>query len=684
LTQLTRKDTPFAWTDKHTTAFNKLKESFDSATLLAHFDPGKPLILETDASDFAIAGILSQLSSEDILKPIAFYSRKMVPAELNYEIHNKEMLAIISCFKEWRQYMEGSFTEVLTDHRSLEYFTTTKQLNRRQARWSQFLADFHFTIKYRPETQGTKPDALTRRSDLHPMTKGSSLSPEANPQNQQVLLKPGQFLFGTGTSTILPHLQEEIRMTLPKDDDAQEIIKAMEDHPDYKFTNGILKRKGLTYVPDTQDLRLRITQDHHDSLQHGHPGRRKTYQLVLRNYWWPKMKEYIHTFVDSCDTCQRNKFRRHKPYGELKSLPIPPYPWSNISMDLIEDLPRSDDYNSILVVVDRLTKMALFIPTSTKMDAPELARLYLQHVFSKHGLPESIVSDRGSEFTSRFWRTMGTLLNIKVDFSTAYHPETDGQTERTNQTLEQYIRMYATYQQDNWNLLLPLAEFAYNNASSETTGISPFFANKGYHPRFDFNVPPGPQLSQDAQEYTVNLQELHSNLKEWIKKSQDNSAVQWSRKHLPAPTFQPGEKVLLNAEDIVTTRPSKKLSNRYLGPYEVVKQVSTHAYRLKLPSNSKIHDVFHVNKLEPYTNNTIENRTQPPPEPEIIEGEEEYEVQEILDSKINKRYKEPLRYLVRWVGYGPDADLWISPSMLKNAQDKVRSFHQKYPNKPHQ
>jgi hypothetical protein len=352
LTQLTREDTPFLWTDKHTQAFNKLKNAFTSATLLAHFNPEKPLVLETDASDFALAGILSQESEEGILKPIAFFSRKMVPAELNYEIHDKEMLAIISCFKEWRQYLEGTFTEVLTDHKSLEYFTTTKQLNRRQGRWSQFLQDFHFIIKYRPGSQGTKPDALTRRPDLHPMTKGSSLSPEANPDNHQALLKPGQFLFATGSSELLPQSQQDIITALQEETFAQDVITSLDKHPGYTLQDQLLLYKGRTYLPDKKDLRLRITREHHDSLQHGHPGQRKTLQLVQRNYWWPKMKEFIHSYVDSCDACQRNKSQRHKPYGELKSLPIPPYPWSNISMDLIEDLPRSDGYNSILVIVD--------------------------------------------------------------------------------------------------------------------------------------------------------------------------------------------------------------------------------------------------------------------------------------------------------------------------------------------
>ena len=491
LTQLTRKGLIFDWKDKEEKSFQDLKHAFLSDGLLYHFDPDKPLILETDASDFAVAGILSQQHSSDI-HPIAFFSRKMVPAELNYEIHDKEMLAIISCFKEWRHYLEGAqhTIEILTDHRSLEFFTTTKQLNRRQARWSEFLADFNFVIKYRPGTQGTKPDALTRRPDVCPVEKGSSLKAESNPHNLHQLLKDGQFI-RMGLSEARSQLLTLIKTATAEDQATQDIIGTLQQHPQYHVKeNGLLYYKDRIFVPDTRDLRLQILQDFHDSPRAGHPGRRKTIQLVQRSFAWPSMKTYIHHYVDSCQPCSRAKARRHKPYGELKSLPIPPFPWSAISMDFIEQLPPSKGYDAILVIVDRLTKMAAFIPTYTSITAEGLAELFTTHIFSRHGIPESIVCDRGSEFTSRFWRSLAGLLDIKMDFSTAYHPETDGQTERTNQTLEQYLRIYGTYNQDDWATKLPTAEFAYNNAPHASTGLSPFFANKGYNPRSNFTLQP--------------------------------------------------------------------------------------------------------------------------------------------------------------------------------------------------
>ena len=214
----------------------------------------------------------------------------------------------------------------------------------------------------------------------------------------------------------------------------------------------------------------------------GHLGQSKTLYLVRKDYYWPKLHEFVIDYVRSCNACMRNKAKRYHPYGLLKQLPIPPQPWDSISMDFIKQLPQSEGFTEILVIVDRLTKQIVLIPTRRSIDAAELSKLFVQHMFSKHGVPSHVTSDRGSEFVSRFFRSLAASLQINLHYTSGYHPEADGQTERTNQTLEQYLRTYYNYQQSDWAHLLPLAEFVYNNAPSATTKILPFFANKGYHP----------------------------------------------------------------------------------------------------------------------------------------------------------------------------------------------------------
>jgi hypothetical protein len=200
------------------------------------------------------------------------------------------------------------------------------------------------------------------------------------------------------------------------------------------------------------------------------------------------MRKDINDFVDSCGTCQRNKSPRHKPFGLLQPIPIPPRPWSSISMDFIVKLPSSNGFDSILVIVCRLTKQAHFIACNESINSSGLADLFIANVFRLHGLPDDIISDRGPVFRSLFWKTLLSKLNVVPKYSTAYHPQTDGQTERVNQTLEQYLRCYVCFSQDNWVYLLPFAEFAYNNYVATSTRHSPFFSNYGFHPKMDLLV----------------------------------------------------------------------------------------------------------------------------------------------------------------------------------------------------
>ena len=215
----------------------------------------------------------------------------------------------------------------------------------------------------------------------------------------------------------------------------------------------------------------------------------------------------------------QSKPQRHKPYRSLKQLPISEQPWNSISMDFIEKLPSSSGFDTILVIVDQLTKQAIFIPAHDTITSVDLARLFILHVFSKHSVPSHVTSNRGSEFMSNFFWSLGTALDMRLHFTSGYHPEGDRQTECMNQTLKQYLCVYCNYQQDNWSELLPLAEFAYNNAPSATTGVSPFFANKRYHPNITV-YPECDIASSRACDFAIDLDELQSTLKAEISAAQ--------------------------------------------------------------------------------------------------------------------------------------------------------------------
>jgi hypothetical protein len=214
----------------------------------------------------------------------------------------------------------------------------------------------------------------------------------------------------------------------------------------------------------------------HDHLLSEHLSQNKTLELVCCKYVWPRMRAFIKDYCNSCTICKRSKTLCHKPYGLLRQLPIPSQPWNSISMVFVEQLPPSLGFTAILVIIDRLSKQGVFIPTVDMITSAQLAELFVLHIFSKHGIPFHCTSDCSLEFVSHFFRSLGTTLNMRLYFTSGYHLQVDSQTERVNQTLEQYLRTFCNFQQDNWSFLLLLAEFAYNNALNKTTGISPFFA----------------------------------------------------------------------------------------------------------------------------------------------------------------------------------------------------------------
>jgi transposase InsO family protein len=627
------------WSDEADAAFRALKATFCSASVLRHADPTKPFVVETDASDYALGAVLSQRDADGFMHPVAYYSRKFQPAELNYDVYNKELLAIVASLEHWRPYLAGAAHQVriITDHRNLLYFMTTKQLNRRQARWALRLSEYDFALEHRPGSLHGLADALSRQADHVPKEGDERLLPL-----RLSLLSADQFVGLAAVASVLCG-PASAAATL-----------TAEDH-------------------------LRIVQECHDSPAAGHFGVAKTLALVKRVARWRGMSAYVKKFVRSCDVCARAKAPRHAPHGLLQPLPIPDRPWGSISMDFITDLPVSHGYDSILVVVDRLTKMAHFVPCKKTATSEDTARLVLDSVVRYHGLPDDIVSDRGPQFAARFWKRLFTLFGTKVNLSTAFHPQSDGQTERVNQVLEQYLRCTVRYRQDDWADLLPMAEFAYNNAEHASTKMSPFFANSGHHPRFGAsNIAQSivPVAEARVQSIVDNL----AMLKAELARAQAAYKKFADRHRSAHPEFKVGDKVWLMAKNVKTTRPSKKLDFKRLGPYAIAEQVSPLAFRLDLPAASGLHDVFHVALLEVYHPSTIPGRVpETAPPLELIPGVPEYEVEVVLDSRLVRRR---LEYLVAWKTYPLGEASWEPAANLEGAAELVEEFHTKHPNKP--
>ena len=628
LTDLTRTTETFIWNDEALTAFETLKTAVTSAPVLKHPDPRRPFILETDASDFAIGGALIQ-DYDNVKHPVAFYSRKLNNAEINYTVHDKELLGIVESLKHWRHYLVGSThpIAIYSDHKNLLFFQEKRILSQRHARWAQTLSEYDFNLCYLPGKHNLTADALSRREDLAPEKGDESLHPR-------------KF-----ESTLLPEEKFAKLTTVRTDPESRKEIILEEE-------------------------KLEILRARHDSLSAGHPGQKKTFELVAKDFYWPGMRTYINNYVDTCDTCQRSKTPRHKPYGLLKPLPIATRPWTHVSMDLIVKLPKSRGFDSIFVVVDRRTKMSHFIPCNETATAQDLATLYRDNVFKHHGLPEDIVSDRGPQFTSKFWKSLWKILGVKLSLSTSFHPQTDGQTERVNQTLEQYLRCFVDYPQKNWTDLLSTAEFAYNNAVHASTNVTPFEANYGFSPKAD-NLRLEESNVQSVHTHLENLEIIGKHLDFALKDAAETYKRFADKKRLHK-TFDIGQKVWLIRKNVKTNRPSEKLDHRRLGPFQITEVINPVAYRLKLSPEMKIHDVFHVSLLENYSESSIPGRLVPPPPPILIDDNLEYEVEEILDSRVRRKKKE---YLVSWKGYTSSENTWEPESnILPGAEEALEDY----------
>jgi hypothetical protein len=348
LTRLTKKDTPFEWLEDQQKAFEEMVLKFTTAPTLRHFDHSREVIIETDASDYVSAGVLSQRDDEGVLHPVAFFSKKHSPAECNYDIYDKELMAIIKALEEWRPECEGAehTLQLITDHKNLEYFMSKKLLNRRQARWAQFLSRFDYKIVYRPGKSNGKADALTRRPGDLPEGGDERLK-----TMEQVVLKPEnlpeQLRILANDLKEACSIQEQLGKAMREDDFAQKIFKAVREGTSMKEItvaecseqNGELFCRGKQYVPENPELQLRLIKEHHDTPLAGHPGRSKTFDLLSRRYYWKTMRKQVDRYVWSCAECQKSRTSRHASFGVLRPLPVPDKPWEDISMDFVTGLP---------------------------------------------------------------------------------------------------------------------------------------------------------------------------------------------------------------------------------------------------------------------------------------------------------------------------------------------------------
>ena len=453
--------------------------------------------------------------------------------------------------------------------------------------------------------------------------------------------------------------------------------KNQDENTLWRVRDNILYYENRVYIPRDAELRREILRLHHDDKTAGHFGVKRTQDLIKRKFHWDGLSRDVAEWVETCPICQRMVPKRHKPYGKLENLPIPKGPWQELSMDFITGLPpvfyRDAEVDAILVIVDRFTKYSLFLPVATTITASELAELFHNKVELRYGVPLGIVSDRGSVFTSEFWGELCYMSRIKRRLSTAYHPQTDGQTERTNQTLGHYLRCFIGDNQETWPKLLREAQFACNNAQNATTNESPNYALMGYHPTIWHTAEDSSAEGRVPEVHArlVRLKTTRQKIREhWI--AANKRQQKYYNKNHQEYHFNKGQLVMLSAKNLnLKGEEKKKLKARFIGPFRVLEKIGTQAYRLALPEQyARLHNVFPIGLLEPYKSRG-ENAEESLPMPELEDDENEWEVERIKDER---RVQGQLHYLVKWVGWPAEYDQWVTEDDMTNAPQIIANW----------
>ncbi|PKA61698.1 putative mitochondrial protein [Apostasia shenzhenica] len=630
----------FQWSEEANAAFEQLKMAVTSPPVLALPNFSKEFLLETDASGNGIGAVLMQEG-----RPIAYFSKALSGKNLLLSIYEKEMLAIVAAIQKWRHYLVGVHFKIRTDQESLKYLMEQRISTPAQQKWIARLIGYDYEITFKRGVDNKVADALSRRTFSSAAIQGHIVQ---------------------GIST---NLMQRIQQSWQTDSKLQQLISDLQINPvlPYSWKNQQLRRKGKLVVGSDSELRFHIVQMMHADATGGHSGAYATMKRIKTVFHWRGINKLVRAMIKQCEVCQRSKYDASAYPGFLQPLPIPNKAWSDISMDFIEGLPPSNGRNIILVVVDRLTKYAHFIALSHPYSALEVAQIFLDNVFKLHGMPTTIVSDRDPVFISKFWKDFLRLQGVAQHMSTAYHPQTDGQTEVVNRCLETYLRCMTHERPKQWVRWLPLAEWWYNTNYHSSIRMSPYEALYGQSAPLSVPYTTG-ESEVDAVDRSLSA---HETARIMLKKNLEiaqNRMRQLANRKRSECTLEVTDWVYVKLkpyrQDSIAHRVSHKLSPRYFSPFQVIEKIGSVAYKLKLPEGSKIHAVFHISMLKKHVGNHPAEGSFP----SMLNdhGQVVLEPIAILDRRlIKKKNRIQVQLLIQWSNASKEDATWMNVEVMR-------------------
>mmetsp|Transcript_5617 Transcript_5617/g.17995 ORF Transcript_5617/g.17995 Transcript_5617/m.17995 type:complete len:941 (-) Transcript_5617:11-2833(-) len=702
-----------AWGPDHQQAFDDIRQALAAPPVLRLFDPALPCIVSADASAVAVGGVLEQVEN-GVRRPVAYYSRKLTPAETRYTTRERECLAIKQCLVTWRHYLLGSPFTVRSDHESLKWLQTQKvdTLSDRLLRWLEYFSLFDFKHEYLPGELNVLPDQLSRPETHVLLVQGSQSTPYDLVDMADLFDKHQAISVSTSAepalSVVLDHevhstFEQDLRDAQATDPHLQEVLRHFRDGPpeNSQFRTLYVVHDGLVVVeepdgrkrvvvPDHKALRKRICKYFHDEA--GHPGVHRTLHAVATHFFWPNMSRFVQSYVVSCGSCQAAKASTRRPAGHSEPHHIPAQPASEWSVDFLE-LPRSaNGYTSLLVFTERVSKLVILVPMVSNPDAAltaqVVAKAFIDHVFCWFGLPDTILSDRGPQFRAAVWHNIWRLLGTTVKHSTPHTPHSHGDVERQNRIINEMLR--TMFQSTHFKDLLPcwdehvaLIQFAMNNAVVGRTGMTPLFFFSGRHPRVPATLG-APSELQDVTswEFVQAIQNRLQQARDAGRLGQIRMIERMDRRRDSKVQYTVGGWAWLRSDECPIPG-DKHFKLPWTGPFQIV-ALSPSTATLDLPEHWRLQaNVFHFNKLKPFVprDPMLGSQAGDPAPAGSRRASPSTPVVGIEAHRCAGRRGadggRPLQYWVRYQGYPQAFNEWKSAQWLVDAghQDLLSPYH---------